>query len=94
MFLPIPERQILDCSKLKEFKNLKFDENCKDFFAKVEKYCGKMRNCSLRAISPFPKVFSKDKYSRHVKTKAGLGKGYQQSFQTRQVSNNSSGKDN
>ena len=23
------------------------------------KHCGKMRNCSLRAISPFPTVFSK-----------------------------------
>ena len=34
---------------------------------------GKMRNCLLQAISPFPTVFSKD--SRHVKTRACLGKG-------------------
>ena len=40
------------------------------------KHCGKRRNCSLRAISPFPTVFSKDFYSRHVKTRACLGKGY------------------
>ena len=39
------------------------------------KHCGKRRNCSLRAISPFPAVFSKDLYCRHVKTKACLGKG-------------------
>ena len=40
------------------------------------KHCGKRRNCSLRAISPFPTVFSKDLYCRHVKTRACLGKGY------------------
>ena len=31
------------------------------------KHCGKWRNCSLRAISPFPTVFSKDLYCRHIK---------------------------
>ena len=30
----------------------------------------------LRAISPFPAMFSKDLYSRHVKTSACFGKGY------------------
>ena len=39
------------------------------------KHCGKSRNCSLRAISPFPTVFSKDLYCRHPKTRACLGKG-------------------
>ena len=39
------------------------------------KHCGKRRNCSLRAISPFPAVFSKDLYSRRVKSRACLGKG-------------------
>ena len=34
------------------------------------KHCGKRRNCSLRAISPFPTVFSKELYCRHVNTKA------------------------
>ena len=37
-------------------------------FQKGRKHCGKRRNCSLRAISPFPTAFSKDFYSRHVKT--------------------------
>ena len=31
------------------------------------KHCGKRRNCSLRAISPFPTVFSKGLFSRGVK---------------------------
>ena len=39
------------------------------------KQCGKGRNCSLRAVSPFPTVFSKDLYRRHVKTRACLVKG-------------------
>ena len=34
------------------------------------KHCGKRRDCSLRAISPFPTLFSKDLYCRHVKTRA------------------------
>ena len=37
------------------------------------KHCGKRRNCSFRAISPFPTV-SKDLYCRHVKHRACLGK--------------------
>ena len=41
---------------------------------KGRKHCGKRRNCSLRAISPFPTVISKDLYCRHVKTMACLGK--------------------
>ena len=39
------------------------------------KHCGKKRNCSLRAISPSPTMFSKELYYRHVKTRACLGKG-------------------
>ena len=39
------------------------------------KHRGKRRNCSFRAISSFPTVFSKDFYCRHVKTRACLGKG-------------------
>ena len=37
------------------------------------KTCGKRRNCSLRAISAFPTVFSRDFYFRHGKTRACLG---------------------
>ena len=39
----------------------------------VRKRCGKRRNFSLRAISPFPTVFSNDLYCRHVKARACLG---------------------
>ena len=39
------------------------------------KHCGKRRNCSLRAIFPFPTVFSKGLDCRHIKTRACLGKG-------------------
>ena len=36
----------------------------------VRKHCAKRRNYSLRAISPFLTVFTKDLYCRHVKTRA------------------------
>ena len=39
-----------------------------------KKHCGKRRNCLLRAISPFPTVFSKDLYCKHIKARACLGK--------------------
>ena len=39
------------------------------------KHCGKRRNCSLRAISPFPTVFLKDFECRNVTNRACLGKG-------------------
>ena len=63
--------QILHHSKLKEFADhkFKFDENCWKFSILAEN-TGKRRNCSYRAISPFPTVFSKDLYCRHC-----LGKG-------------------
>ena len=67
-FLPFPRRQILDSSKLKEFAddNFTFDENGekkkKTVLEKDRKHCWKRRNCSLRAISPFPTVFSKGLY--------------------------------
>ena len=40
------------------------------------KHCGKRRNCSLQAISPFPTVFSKGLFPRGVKRChcAGMGK--------------------
>ena len=55
--------------------NFKFDENDGKFPQMDRKQCGKSRNCSSRAISPFPAMFSKDLYCRHVKTRACLGKG-------------------
>ena len=42
---------------------------------RLKKLSGKRRNCSLRAISPFLKVFQKDPYCKHIKTRACLGKG-------------------
>ena len=39
------------------------------------KHCGKRRNCSLRAISPFPTVFSKGLFPRGVKRCHCLGMG-------------------
>ena len=39
------------------------------------KHCGKRKNCSLLAISPFTTVFSKGLHCRHIKTRACLGKG-------------------
>ena len=38
------------------------------------KHCRKRRNCSSRAISPFPTVFSKHLYRRHVKNQGLFGK--------------------
>ena len=40
-----------------------------------KEHYGKRRNCSLRAISPFPIVFSKDFYCRHEKNTDLFGKG-------------------
>ena len=54
--------------------NFKIDENDRKLSKWVEN-TWKRRNCLLRAISPFPTVFSKDLYSRYVKTRACLGKG-------------------
>ena len=42
---------------------------------KNRKYCGKRRNCLLWAISPFPTVFSRELYCRHIKIRVCLGKG-------------------
>ena len=57
------------------------DDNFKKLMKMVEvvnkdrKNCGKRRNCLLREISPFPTMFSKDLYCRHIKFRACLGKG-------------------
>ena len=58
----------LDSSKLKNFADdlWKFDENGGKF---------SMQKGSKRAISPFPMVFTKDLYCKHIKTRACLGKG-------------------
>ena len=62
--------------KLKEFAedNFKWDENGRKSYKRVENNVEKGES-RLRAISPFPTVFSKGLYCRHVKTRACLGKG-------------------
>ena len=57
----------VDYSKLKEFPddNFKFESNDK-VLRTSKKHCGKRRNCSLRAIPPFPTVFSKGLFPRGV----------------------------
>ena len=74
---PFPKQQILESVRLKVFAedNFKFDENGQRVLKKGRKHCGKRKNCSVRALSPFPTVFSKDLYSIQVKTRACLGKG-------------------
>ena len=61
----------MDSFKLKEFAddNFKFDENGGKFCKGVENTVENRRNRSLRAISPFPTVFSKDLYCRQVEKK-------------------------
>ena len=73
---PFPNDKNLDFPKLKEFAddNFRLYENGRKSSRGVKKKIGKRRNCSLRAISPFSTVFSKDLYCRHVKTSACLGK--------------------
>ena len=60
-----------DSSKLEEIAENDFvlDKNGGKFSKRLESIVGKGE------ISPFPTVFSKDLYCRHVKTKACLGKG-------------------
>ena len=75
-FNPFPKQKIFHFSKLRESAddNFKFDENGREFSKRVENTVRKAE-IARRAISPFPTVFSKDLYGRHVKTRAYLGKG-------------------
>ena len=45
--------------------DFKFDENGREFSIWVENTVGKGRNCSFRAIYPFPTVFSREFFCRH-----------------------------
>ena len=76
-FQPITRQQILDSSKLKEFAddNFKFDENGRKLSKQVENTVEKRRNCSLRAISPFPIVFSEGFFPGGVKRRHCVGMG-------------------
>ena len=61
---------------MKEFadNNSKFKENDRKF-SKMLKKKKKKENKEIHAISPFPTVFSKDMYCKHIKTRACLGNG-------------------
>ena len=58
---------MLGLTILKSFADNKLNENDGMFSTFVENTVGKGE---LRAISPFPTVFSKDLYHRYVKTRA------------------------
>ena len=49
--------------------------NWQKVFRTGRKHCGKRRNCSLRAISPFPPVFSKKLVLQTPKNQGLFGKG-------------------
>ena len=83
---PFPnDRQILDSSKPKESAddNFKFDENVQT----GRKHCGKRRNCSLRAISPFPTVFFKGLVLQTCKNQDLFGKGLRSSIKPTGLTN-------
>ena len=63
---PFPNEKNSDSSKFKAFAddNFELDENGRKLSKRVGNTVGK------GAISPFPTVFSKDLYSRHVKAMA------------------------
>ena len=65
--------KILDSSNLKEFAddNFEFEKNGEKLSKKGRKYCVKTRHCLLRAIFPFPTVFSKN-FTEGTKKNQGL----------------------
>ena len=79
--------QGLTLSQMTNFRLFQTERVCRQQFQIWEKWqivlqmgrkhCGKRRNCSLRAISPFPTLFSKILYCRNVKTRACFGKVYE-----------------
>ena len=73
---PLPDDNFFYSSKLKEFAadNFKFDKNGRKLSKQVEN-TGKRGNCSLRAISPFPTVFSKGLFPKDVKRCHCVGMG-------------------
>ena len=73
---PFPSNKFLDSSKLKGFAddNLKFSANGRKVFKQVENTAGKGEIARYAVSnSPFPTLFSKDLYCRHLKTRVCLG---------------------
>ena len=75
-FNPFPNHKILDSSKLTESADdsFKFDENGRKFSKWVENTMGNGEIAHYEQFFLFLQCFLKT-YSRHVKTKACLGKG-------------------
>ena len=74
-FNPFPNNKLWTLPNWKSLQQFQIWKKLQKVLQMDRKHCGKRRNCSLRAISPFLTVFSKDLYRRHVKTRACLGKG-------------------
>ena len=66
-FWTLPNPKSLQTTMLNLVKNA-------ESYPKGRKDCWKKRNCSLRAVSHFPTVFSEDLYCRHVKNQGLIGK--------------------
>ena len=77
VFQPITRRQILDCSKLKEFAddNFKFDKNGRKLSKQVENAVGKGEIARNEQFLLFPQNFSKGLFPRGVKRCHCVGMG-------------------
>ena len=77
MTKPFPKRQILDCSKLKEFadNNFKFVKWQKVFQTDRKQCGGKGEIAQYKQFLLSQSVFLKGLYCRQVKTRACLEKG-------------------
>ena len=62
-------------SETANFRHFRTQRKCQKVLQIGRKHCGKRRNCSLRAISPFPMVISKDLYLQARKNQRLFGKG-------------------
>ena len=74
-FNSLPNDNILDLSKLKEFAydSFKFNENGRKFSKRVENTVGKGDIARYQQFLLFPTVFSRDLNCRHAKTCLGKG---------------------
>ena len=61
LFNPLPDKKILDCSKLKQIEDdiFKFDENSRKFSTRVENIVGKVELARYKQFLLFPQCFQK-----------------------------------
>ena len=85
MYQPFPKTTNFRLSQTEKFEdtNFTFDENGGKVLKMGGKHCGKRRNCSLRAISPFPTEFSNVLYCRHILAEICQAMGGNSFFQNR-----------